>query len=327
MATMVTQLRRRLGPTYRDWRTRLDHPDLKEARLLIETLRSKPVDVLHLGASESLFISPHDEDTRTLSQMLRDGLAPDLSLHSIAGAGHNPELQKMYVDILACSPQRPILIMFLPLRFGFPPWRLHPDHSHIRPMKALRRIPPQSPPWRFHAYVPPSKKSDFTRFNQIEFRTLDGTASIGELRGQWRHPEQFGLTPEEHIRRTFSFLHGGIDPLTPAFLKTITDLAGRARDLGLPVVAYQPPMPIQRGTEVLGDALLELVIREYKAMDDAFIAGYGPSPILRIGRSFETDEFIDPDDGVEHYSERGRKHLTELLVEAVHNLRGATPSP
>jgi hypothetical protein len=194
-------------------------------------------------------------------------------------------------------------------------------------MKALRRIPPKRPPWRFHAYVPLTKESDFTRFNQMEFRTLDGTASIGEWRHQWRNPTKAGLTPEEHLRLTFAFLHGGIDPLSPAFLKSITDFAARARELGLPVVCYQPPMPIQRGTQVLGDALEGLVIEEYKSMDDAFIAGYGPTEIIQIGRSFETNEFIDPDDGVEHYNELGRKHLAGLVVEAVQNLRQATPAP
>jgi hypothetical protein len=89
------------------------------------------------------------------------------------------------------------------------------------------------------------------------------------------------------------------------------------REIGLPVVIYQTPVPVQKGVEVLGEELRQRTIDNFAAMDEAFIAGYGPIDVVQSGVVFGDDEFLDPDDGIEHFNERGRRHLADMVAEAI----------
>jgi hypothetical protein len=323
-------LRIRLGPSARRWRRRLDNPEVSQARALVHRLRSGPLDVLHLGASESLFVAPYDEDGRTLPAMVADGLAPDLSMYSLVGASYHPRLYQAYLEVVATYPVRPVVVLGLCIRFGFPPWSHHPEYSFERSLRALDRIDPHAAPWRFRAGVPLATADDFVRHDQVAYPTLDETrATIGEFRNQLKDPEAAGLSREEQVRGLYAFHHGSTASLPDPFLADVTRLGRRLQEMNLAAVVYQLPVPVARGSQVLGEALRSQTIENLARMDRAFADGYGPIDILQTGVLLDEDEFIDPTDATEHVNQRGRQRIADLIVGAVHESRRlpATPPP
>lgn len=328
----LDRLRTRLGPSVRRWRKRLDNPEVRLARSLVHRLRSGPLDVLHLGASESLFVAPYDEDGRTLPAMVADGLAPDLSMYSLVGASYHPRLYLAYLEVVATYPVRPVVVLGLCIRFGFPPWSHHPEYSFARPLRALGRIDPGAAPWRFRASLPLPTTADFARHDQVAYPTLDRTrTTIGEFRNQLKDREAAGLSREEQVRGLYAFHHGPTASLPDSFLADVTRLGRRLQEMGLAVVVYQLPVPVARGSQVLGEALRVRTIENLARMDAAFADGYGPIDILQTGVLFDEGEFIDPTDATEHVNQRGRRRIADLIVGAVRRQRSlsatAPPGP
>jgi hypothetical protein len=312
-------LRSRLGPTYRRWRKRLDNPEVRQARLLATRLRAGELDVLHFGASESQYVAPYDTDQRTLPAMITDSLAPGLSVYSVHDAGYHARLFEAYLEIVARYPVQPVVIVGLSVRFGFSAWAHHPEYGFERSLRALTRIDPGSPPWRFHAPVRLTRESDFFEFDRTEYPTVDGTATIGEFRRTLKKSSDSVLTGDARTRRLFAYHQGS--QMEAEYLRRVTSLGARLRELDLAVVVYQLPVPIERGAELLGDALREQVVHNLAFLDEAFIAGYGPIDILQTGTLLDGSEFVDTNDAIEHANERGRMRMTDLITQAVHQQR------
>jgi hypothetical protein len=320
------KIRSRIGPTYRRLSKRYDNPAIRHARLLVKRLRSGPIDILHLGASESLFTSPDDTDVRPLPQMYFDDLPAEWAKYSLAGPGHHPRIFKSYIEIVASYPSRPLVVLAFPIRLGIDVWEHHPEHGHERATAFLERIPPGSPPWRFHASIPLVIEEEYDRHDARLHPTLEGTTrTFGEYRRQVKDPVAAGLDRDEHLRRTFNFLHGFTAPVNDSYIESITALGARLRELGMPAVVMQTPIPMIRAVEVLGQEVMDRTVANWAVIDNAFIAGYGPIDVLQTGVNFATDEFLDPDDGIEHFNERGRRHLSDLIVEAIMRQKSGVP--
>ncbi|HEX3794075.1 MAG TPA: hypothetical protein VHV57_06215 [Acidimicrobiales bacterium] len=320
--TLKRKLKQAIRPTALRWIKRLDSSPVRHARLLAERVRTEPpFDVLYMGASESLFTSPDDVDPRPLPAMVADELAPELSTYAVAGAAHNPRLYKIYLDIVAESPVRPLVILGMAIRLGVTAWSEHPEYSHDRPIHALEKIPSKRPPWRFRAYVPLATDAEFAAHDKRTYPTMDGTRTIGDFRLALKDPVAHGLTEEQRLRLLYSFHHGSTDALSPKFLDSVTAIGARLRELGLPAVVYQMPVPIVRATDVMGQEIYDRTVANLKVMDDAFIAGYGPIDIVQTGVLLKPGDYIDPDDGTEHVNEHGRRQMTDLIVAAVHKAR------
>jgi hypothetical protein len=317
----LEQIVLRLHSAARPWRRRLDNTEVKQARLLAQRLRTGTIDVLTLGASESLFVSPSDADQRTLSAMVGDGLAPELSTHSIAGAAYGPYLYKAYLEIVAKSTSRPTVVLGLVARLGVAAWSDHPMYSYARALRSIRRIGPGSPPWRYRTYIRLASDAEFAAFDALPHPTLHDSRTIGDYRRELRDPARYGLSEEQRVRQLYAFHHASSVPLSDAFLESVTTLGRRLKELGLPVVVYQMPIPVVRGVELLGPELYDSTVANLKTMDDAFIAGYGEVEIVQTGVALQPFEFIDPDDATEHVNELGRRRMADMIVAAVHRAR------
>jgi hypothetical protein len=310
------QVKAMTGPTYRRWRRRLDNPEVRKAGLLAQRLRTPPpLDILHLGASESLYVAPYDEDQRTLVNMLADALPPEVTFYSVHFAGYNPSLYLKYLDIVACYPVKPVVVLSLTIRFGYPPWDKHPEYSYQRASRALGRIDPGSPPWRFHAPVRLTRESDFVELDRIVYPTVAGSLTIGEFRRTLKDTSENALRGDERTRRLYGYHQGGV--LGEEFLASVTELGRRLRELELPAVVYYTPVPVERGVELLGEELRERVVGNFKLLDEAFIKGYGPIDIVQTGTFLDSSEFINPEDAIEHANEHGRKRIADLIIEAI----------
>jgi hypothetical protein len=322
MFRLLMWLRVRLGPSYRRWRKRLDNPEVRAARLVIDRLRTDPPDVVFFGSSETMFVSPKDSDLRTLPQMIDDELGPDASLYCVQGAGYHPKMFHAFIDLMAAQPPRPLILVTLGIRLGFPPWHSHPVHSYPQSLPALRRVDPTRPTSRIRAAVRQPKgrrlERQLAEHDKRPYPTWVGDLTVGDYRRPLKNPTANGLSPEEAKRLIYAYHHGG--ELTPddPWLECITSLGRALREHGFPAIAYDVPIPVEEGTKLFGPVFVEQSLRSFKAMNDAFIAGYGPTEIVEIGTTLlGTSGFINPDDGIEHFTEEGRSKIAARLAPAI----------
>jgi hypothetical protein len=294
-----------------------DNPEVRQARLLVERLDRGPIDVLHLGASESLFTADYDGDKRTLPQMIEADLPDGRPMHSVAGAGYHPALYMQYLDIAAARGSRPMVIVGLCIRLGEPAWKYHPEYSYLRPLTALRAIDVAAPAKRFKAVIPLASAADFAKHDELIHETVIGTKTVAEFRRLLKDPVGNGLSRDEAVRLLLAYHLAATTDLEPEYLADATALGKRLRELDLPVVCYQMPIPIHQVCDVLGEQARPHILRRLQSLDDAFRAGYGDVEIVQTGSGLETEDFIDPNDGSEHVNEKGRKKITDGVIGAV----------
>lgn len=317
------QLKRRVGVYLRKRKKMRDNPEVRQARFLVARLEQGPFDVLHLGASESLFTADYDEDKRTLPQMIAADLPDGLTMQSVVGAGYHPALYKQYVDIAAAHGARPLVVLGLCIRLGEAAWKYHPEYSYMRPLTALRAIDAAAPSKKFKAVIQPASAADFAKHDQLQHATVIGTKPVAEFRRLLKDPVGNGLSKDEAIHLLLAYHLAATTDLEPEYLADATALGERLRELGWPVVCYQMPIPIDQVCDVLGEVARPHILRRLKALDDAFRAGYGDVEIVQSGSGLATEDFIDPNDGSEHVNQKGRLKITAGVIDAVKRRRAA----
>lgn len=290
----------------------VDHPQLRQARLL---LRTTP-DVVLLGESVLSFVGAHDHDRRTVPAMVADALGPSVSVVAVHGGGYHADLLAAFVELLAHRRHRPrVVVAALWVRGRLRPWVVHPRFGHVDAVRRLRALDPATPPWRVRGSLRRGGAEAFADFHRTPYATLLGPGTVGDYAVPLRGSELIG---QERLRRLYAYHHGGElvpgDPDVAAF----TRLGSSLRALGSPYVVYQAPVSVITGTEVLGEAFRDRVEQNFRVADDALRAGTGaPTPVLQTGCAFDPEEFLDPSDGSEHLNEHGRRRLADLLVAQV----------
>jgi hypothetical protein len=313
----------------RAFRDRHDAVPVRQARGLLTRLRTDPPAVLYLGDSALAWISPEDVDQRALATMVAEGLGPDVPLLDVGGGGYNPPLYSAYLRLLEVTEQRPLVIVPLCIRVALTALIDHPVHGRVEFSRAIEGIDLDGPAWRVHHPEPPRDPAAFERFYDLKINTMLGTRTIGEYALPLRDEARWAFDDPERVKLLYAYHHATSVEDDPRGLEAITRMAERLRGLGCLVVAYETPVPVQTGTELLGPEFEAIVRRNYDAMADAYRAGMGPdATIIRCGMDFAPEEFIDPNDGTEHFNELGRRHLAGLIAAAVIEARaGRAVSP
>ncbi len=303
--------------------SRFDNAEIRQGRTLARRSRKGAPDVLLFGDSVTSFTAPYDDDRRPFHRMLKDAFDPSLSFHAVHGGSFNPLLINQYVRLLESGSARPLVVLPLTVRVRTLPWMEHPAYGHRRASAFLASLDPSAPLRRIRKGLPVASPEEWERFYALPFPTWAGDLTIGEyvrpLRGR---PLSEDL---DDARLLYAYHHGGqILPGEP--LDAMHELGERLRRLGVPVVAYQTPVPVEKGVELHGPQFRELAERNHAVLESAFLAGYGDAPVIRSGVNIPTRDFIDWRDGSEHVNERGRMFIVDQVSEAARSLGFATAS-
>lgn len=292
------------------WRDRLDHPQLRDVR----RLRQGTPDVLYVGESALTYVGPFDSDQRNLPRMLADELGLGQRLLALHGGGYHAELLAAYLEIAASLEHRPrVVVLPLWVRGRFLPWIEHPRFGHSDALRRLAALEPGSAGPRGSLRRAPS--SAFEKYYRRPHSTLVGDLTVGDYA---RPLKARSLPPEQALRLLYAFHHGGRLVEGSPELAAVTRLGVAAGALGVPVVTYETPLSVETGERVLGPEFRDLVEHNFAVMRSAYRAGAGgEAHILATGSAFAESEFIDPADGSEHLSEKGRRRLAGLLADAV----------
>lgn len=293
--------------------SQFDDAEVRKARRLARVCRSGEVDVVYFGDSTTSFVAEYDTDRRPLHRMIRDLLGDDIRVHAVHGGSYNPALYSGYVRFIAASDVRPLVILPMCVRVRTVPWMEHPIHGRKSAIEFLAQSDPTAPLRQIRKGFPPPSQSDWDVFHALPHPTWAGDWSIGEY---VRRLRSVAMEDEAWVRLLYAYHHGGRVPRGVP-LAEVTQLGADLRALGLPVIAYETPIPVQKGEEY-HPGFQELAAQNLADLTDAFVAGYpGVRDVLRTGMVSGTDEFIDYRDASEHLNQHGRLRLAESITSAV----------
>lgn len=306
----------RLRPIARHWYHRADNPDVRAARRFLKRLRSDPPDVLYLGDSTTMWISPDDTDRRNLGQIVSDGLGDGITIHVIAGAGYTAKMQLAHLRLLEAHKSRPLVLHPLWIRGYFTAWAKHPVYGYEAALAKINSLDPHGPAWRAWASFPRPTPEDFERHGEIPHPTLLGDWQVKDYAEPLRH--RIGLSEREYARLIHAFHDGQRLALGSPELEPLVRFGRRLDELGLRTVAYHNPLAIETGVALLGPEFAEVTGSNRAVLEQAYLADRaGRPPILQTGHVFAPDEFVDPNIADSHLNQRGRVRLAQMIVCAV----------
>jgi hypothetical protein len=315
---VIARARAQLGPPAKRWAAKVDNREVRQARRLLHRLRHDPPDVLALGDSTWIFTAPDDRDPRDLEKMIAARLGPATSLHATWGAGYYAAFFDALLGLLRLVDARPLVVVPLCERFNGVAWSNHPFYRYDRAIEVIDRVGVDTPTRKVRASFPPLTAQEMQDYDRIPISTWAGDMTVGEHRRPLKDPAAHGLTERERIALLYAFHHGEeVLPTTPA-VEEMAQMARTLRELEVPVVAYQTPVPVGGGEEHFGPAFRARIERGFEVIEAAFRRGYGEDiPIVPTGTGFPMDEFIDPSDATEHLNEAGRSRLADALTTAI----------
>ena len=297
----------------KEWNRAPEDPALAAARILLYELDVEPPDVLIFGESTLLFVGPGETDQRPLADLLVDALRPKSAL-AIAGPGFGVELHREFVRLAATRGPRPLVVTSLYVRGTLPAFLHHPQWGHRRQIELLTQVSGYSEHELSGPYVPPTAEA-YVAYEALAYPTFVADRTIGEFMAQLRPP----LNPfsPEHLRWLFEFHTGGSPD--QKVVEAFAEFGRLLKDAGFPVIAFQNPVDVVQGTELLGPKFAEWHQRNTATVRDAFIAGYGADAvILETSDLWQTSDFVEP--AVEHLTALARIKLADLIADAVRDL-------
>jgi hypothetical protein len=280
--------------------------------------------VIIFADSVQTFISPRDTDTRPLWQMISDEAGVTESVLPICGPGYNSRLFAEYSRFLTTTDAKPVVILSLSIRLAKNNCLLHPAFGHQRSSDFLRALPDKPALRSMRARIPLPNDADFEEFYKVPFPTSAGDLTTGDYIARLRDPKAHGLDPEEEFKLRMQYYHEG--PLDPdgLYRSRFTEVGKHLQQMGVPVVVYAAPLPIDAIRDVLGEQVLDHAETEYSMLEESIRAGYtSPFEVVRAGHTPE-GELMDPLDASEHLNDIGRmrvaKHVGAAVREALANV-------
>jgi hypothetical protein len=294
----------------KEWTRPPEDPALAAARILLYELEVEPPDVLVFGESTLLFVGPEEADQRPLADLLVEALRPRSAL-AIAGPGFGVELHREFARLAATRGPRPLVVTSLYVRGTLPAFLHHPQWGHRRQIELLTRVSGHSQDELTGPYVPPRPEA-YVAYEALAYPTFVADRTIGEFMAQLRPPGN--PFSREHLRWLFEFHVGGSPD--PQIVAAFTEFGRLLKGAGFPVVAFQNPVDVVQGSELLGPEFVAWHRCNTATVRDAFVAGYGPDAvILETSDLWQPTDFIEP--AVEHLAAHARIELADIIARAV----------
>lgn len=294
----------------KEWTRPPEDPALAAARILLYELEYEPPDVLVFGESTLLFVGPAEADQRPLADLLTEALAPRSTL-AIAGPGFGVELHREFIRLAATRKARPLVVTSLYTRGTLPAFRQHPQWGYRRQLELLSRATGHDEGELLDPYVPPTPEA-FLAYETLAYPTFVADRTIGDFMAALRPPRD--PFSREHFAWLFEFHCGGSPD--PQAVEAFTEYGRTLREAGFPVIAFQNPVDVVQGEDLLGPEFVAWHRRNTTAVRDAFVAGYGPDAvILETADAWQPADFVEP--AVEHLAAHARIRLAEVIAAAV----------
>jgi hypothetical protein len=270
--------------------------------------------VVYFGDSSLIHIAPHDADRRRLGEMLAGAAGTEIAQYY--GPGYSAALHAEMARLMRDLPRPRCVVVSLVIR---PTTHLHvlehPVFGHASAIRALHAAPALDARLLRKLYKSPPTTADYARFEAIERASRWGYAdTIGEYRRRLRAYNPF-TADESQQQVLYDYFHGEYSEGHRG-LEDWHNFGAQLRALDVPVVAYRTYMPLDRGTELLGDTFVPHIEHNFALLEERFFAGLGGGTSLPID-ALSDSEFVAPTDATEHLNETGRAHIVDALLPAI----------
>jgi len=297
-------------------RGRMIDVPLRQVEQARRRLATEDVDVLLLGDSSTLCWSLRDTDRTRLPELLGQRLG---NVVNLAGPGFGSSIYAEATRILATAEQRPKAVVFtLALRTSTATHIVaDPLTGYHRSLAAMAQVTNARRRIRYvgrgGSFATDEERDAFLA-QPVESR-WSGRRTVG-----WYRQQLVGTGlppwPIELERLRFDYFYGEqLRPDNPG-LESLTTLARRLEQYGVPVVGVWTRPPMQRG-EMHFPGEFEAHVRAHKVLQDQALARGSSAigPMLDI--HLEDEDFEDSCNATEHYAYSGRVKVADAIADAV----------
>lgn len=269
-------------------------------------------EVLVFGDSAMYWSAATDPDHRRLSEMIDDGLGPDVRSISFVSPGYHARIVMAFLAGLATCRSRPkVVVVPTSVMMTTAPWLEHPEFGYelesagLHAVAAGRRLKRLERPDRAYADAYDRRPAP---------SLVDAGLTQGELRMFIHAPAE---TPwQKAVRQRHRMDYYNADRLeddSPG-IRLIREMGAVLTAMELPSVAYVLPVNGERLVESLGDAASDHVRRNAALVESAYLGSVGErGAMVNAILDHPSADFIDP----LHLGSGGRLPLAARISAAV----------
>jgi hypothetical protein len=271
-------------------------------------------EMLVFGDSAMFWTTPKDEDHRHLVEMIRDELDAGASFEALVGPGYNPRIIMVYLMALArCRLKPRVVIVPTSVIFASTSWLSHPTLGW-GPVAAQLRAAVEANGKRPRRLERPGADAE-NAFDRLGAPSLIGLKrTMGELRLITNSAPTTRWQQIVRLRHMMDYYNAErLEPESPG-VELVTKLGAMLAGMGLPSVAYIPPVNHELLVKTLGEHAREHVERNAAIVEEAYAQGVGESGTV-VNAIFDNpaSEFMDP----LHLDVSGRLRLARRIADAV----------
>lgn len=268
-------------------------------------IKSK-ADIVLFGDSVMERVSRHDEDRRTLGEMISQQLAPQ-SVLTLSRSAHNPDIYLPLLRAMKKVRHRPkTIIIPINLRSFSPQWERSPDWSFEQEKAIIARYLR----WRWSkipavsdVYLDASRHADFDE-QEVDFE-LSPFKTIGEFRRLIRSEPS-----PERSASIFIFHYTHRLSRSNPRLQSLKECVAIAQAIARQVLLYVTPINSKALERFVGEQATAIVQDNVATIREVL----DNQTVLDWSCAAAENHFFSEDLATEHLNEAGRKSLADLVV-------------
>jgi hypothetical protein len=297
-------------------------PEIRQLRSLQRAYQgSSGPEVLMFGDSAMFWYQLHEADRRSLGTMVHSRLGDDVSVHTVVGPGYGPRIVLAFLEAIKGSPSPPkVVVAPTSLFISCIGYLAHPAFSYDVESKALRTMIANGDV--SSRRLPRATQDDWDHYDRLPAPSLYGARrTFGEIRLiTGAIPATRSGLPTTNWQRVVRVRHlydqSNAEVLTSESpgVRLVAELGSTLASMGLPSVAYIPPVDHVSIRKVLGDAAIDHIRRNADLIERTYRdAGGVNATVVNSTFACPAEEFSDP----AHLTDRGRARFAEPLADAI----------
>lgn len=274
----------------------------------LKSVIENTADVVLFGDSVLERVSRHDEDRRTLGQMVTENLAPR-SVLTLSRSAHNPDIYLPLLRVMAKMRHRPdSIIIPVNLRCFSPQWELSPDWTFDQEKAIITRYLR----WRW-ASIKPVSNVHYDPEKHAEFDKRSVDYELSDFRSIGNFNNIIATEPSRERSAaifTYHYTHR-LSPLNRR-LQNLKECSEIARSIARRVLIYVTPINIEAIERFVGMKAIRIVSDNVEtvrgALDQANFTSWAGCLSER--------EFFSEDLATEHLNEMGRREIANRIARS-----------
>jgi hypothetical protein len=302
-------------------RERLVEQRLRQVEQARRKIVAGEVDVLMLGDSSCEFRSPDDPDPAMIPELISRELG-GARVVTIAGGGFGGHVYAELIRYLGTLDKRPgAVVAAMAIRpNGMTHVNDHPVYRYRQLTEVLAARPTARRRLRSFGRGSQPTPEQYEAYEALKVRTRwSGVMTIGEYRRNLRGKLNSALSTDT-ARQLFDYYHGEFITEEQWGLVAVGRFAEELRAYGAPAAAYWTAPSMEAGEALFPGEFTEHVHGNLAMIQSALGGtGEGGLPLLHV--DFESEDFVDPADGTEHYRFSGRRKIAAAVADVLGGAR------